>query len=381
MTDPFAAIRPYNDDEVRPTIGRLLESRDLLDALLRLRLGERGSTFGGLLRPLLRGYLRRQLKDVTSVQDLQMKVKFYVERMIDDTTDGFEVSGLEALDASKAHLFVSNHRDITMDPAFTNYALHRAEHDTLRIAIGDNLLTEQWVSDLMRLNKSFIVQRSVSGPRELLAASKLLSQYIRHSVQEDNVPVWIAQREGRAKDGIDRTEPAVIKMLSLSRNKSEESFGEHIAALHIVPVTISYELDPCDALKARELKERDETGSYEKSDQEDVTSIGLGISGQKGRVHVAFGKPLRSDLDSPDAVANAVDVQILRGYRLHPVNVWAYQRLHGEADLRGLEVHEGSITESEFTARIDALDESIRPYALASYANALRSAMELVRPS
>ncbi len=381
MTDPFAAIRPYNDDEVRPTIDRLLESRDLLDALLRLRLGERGSTFGGLLRPLLRGYLRRQLKDVTSVQDLQMKVKFYVERMIDDTTDGFEVSGLEALDASKAHLFVSNHRDITMDPAFTNYALHRAEHDTLRIAIGDNLLTEQWVSDLMRLNKSFIVQRSVSGPRELLAASKLLSQYIRHSVQEDDVPVWIAQREGRAKDGIDRTEPAVIKMLSLSRNKSEESFGEHIAALRIVPVTISYELDPCDGLKAQELKERDETGSYEKSDQEDVTSIGLGISGQKGRVHVAFGKPLRSDLDSPDAVANAVDAQILRGYRLHPVNVWAYQRLHGEADLQGLEVHEGSITESEFTARIDALDESIRPYALASYANALRSAMELVRPS
>jgi hypothetical protein len=139
------------------------------------------------------------------------------------------VSGLESLDTDRAYLFISNHRDIAMDPAFTNYALHRAGHETLRIAIGDNLLTEPWVADLMRLNKSFIVQRSASGPRELLAASRLLSRYIRHSLQVDNVPVWIAQREGRAKDGVDRTEPAVIKMLSLSRDKQSRSLSERIS--------------------------------------------------------------------------------------------------------------------------------------------------------
>ncbi len=269
MSDPFAAIRPFNDAEVRPTIDGLLRSPDFLTALLRLRLGEPARYFAWLLRPLLAAYLRRQLRDVHGVDDLQNKIKVYVENMIENTTAGFTVSGLEHLDGDRAHLFISNHRDITMDPAFTNYALHCAGHRTLRIAIGDNLLTEQWVADLMRLNKSFIVQRSARGPRELLAASKLLAQYIRESVQTDNEPVWIAQREGRAKDGVDRTEPAIIKMLSLSRDRKNESFGDHIASLRIVPVAISYELDPCDDLKARELAERAQTGSYAKADHED----------------------------------------------------------------------------------------------------------------
>ncbi len=376
MSDPFAAIRPFNDDEVRPTIDRLLESPEFLSALLRLRLGKTARYLGWLLRPLVRAYLRRALRDVDGVEDLQMRIKAYVERMIDSTTAGFSVSGLERLNADQAHLFISNHRDIAMDPAFTNYALHLAGHQTLRIAIGDNLLTQQWVADLMRLNKSFIVQRSVSGPRELLAASKLLARYIRHSVQEDNVPVWIAQREGRAKDGVDRTEPAVIKMLSLSRDKKNENFGDHIASLRIVPVAISYELDPCDVLKARELYERDTTGVYEKADHEDVASIGRGIAGSKGHVHVSFGTPLGSDLDSPEAVAAEIDRQILHLYKLHPVNLWAYRRLHGDSEEPPASLHEGSCTEAGFTARIDAMEEGVRPYALASYANALRSAKE-----
>lgn len=378
MSDPFAAIRPFNDDEVRPAIDRLLQSPELLSALLRLRLGRLAPSFAGPLRPALRAYLRHQLRHVRGVDDLQiMVIKGYFERIIESTTAGFSVSGLERLDAARAQLFVSNHRDIVMDPAFTNYALHRAGRRTLRIAIGDNLLTRQWVADLMRLNHSFIVQRSVSGPRELLAASKRLARYIRHSVQQDNVSVWIAQREGRAKDGIDRTEPAVIKMLSLSREKLSETFGDHLLSLRIVPVAISYELDPCDELKASELCEREAAGRYEKADHEDIASIGRGIAGRKGRVHVGFGTPLGAGFDSPEAVAAEIDRQILRLYRLRPVNRWAYERLHDAAAEGSVPIHEGSCSEAEFAARIDAMSEAWRPYALAGYANALRSAQEV----
>jgi hypothetical protein len=377
VSDPFAAIRPYDDAEVRPTIDRLLKSRDFLNALLRLRLGDGALRFGWLLRPLARRYLRSQLAPVQGVMDLQMRVKGYIERMIEETTAGFSVSGLEKLDPNCAYVFISNHRDIAMDPAFTNYALHRAGYETLRIAIGDNLLTEQWVADLMRLNKCFIVQRSVSGPRELLAASKLLASYIRHSVQQDNAPVWIAQREGRAKDGLDRTERAVIKMLTLARDKREESMGDFVAGLRIVPVSISYELDPCDAMKARELSQRKATGAYQKEDREDINSIGRGISGNKGCVHLHFGDPLGADIESPEAVAAAIDTQVIRGYRLHRSNLWAYRWLHGEPDLGSLDIAEGSCSEAAFRGRVDAVAESDRPFFLASYANALVSALEL----
>jgi hypothetical protein len=241
-------------------------------------------------------------------------------------------------------------------------------------------LTKPWVSDLMRLNKSFIVRRSLSGPRELLAATKHLSAYIGHSLHNENAPVWIAQREGRAKDGLDRTEPAVIKMLAMSRNKREQEFGEFIGALGIVPVTISYELDPCDGLKANELHQLATHGSYEKGEQEDVASIGQGISGQKGRVHVSFGSPLGDEFDSPEAVSAEVDRQVISNYCLHPSNLQAYQLLHGESAPvpKDLYIEDGVCSHAEFEARINALPEPQRPYALAIYANSVVSKLALV---
>jgi hypothetical protein len=277
---------------------------------------------------------------------------------------------------------MSNHRDIAMDPAFTNYALHGQSHETARIAIGDNLLTKPWVADLMRLNKSFIVKRSVSGPRELLAASKNLANYIQHSLLEEHVPIWIAQREGRAKDGVDRTEPVIIKMISMSRNKREQDFGEHIQSLGIVPVAISYELDPCDAMKANELYLKATEGRYEKGEQEDVSSIARGIAGDKGRVHVSFGTPLGPGLDTPEAVAREVDRQVISEYCLHPTNLYAYRRLYGEdAPVpQNLYLEEGDCTEAVFEARIEAMPEAHRPYALGIYANAVVSKLALRAP-
>ena len=154
---------------------------------------------------------------------------------------------------------------------------------------------------------------------------RLLSNYINHSILIDKSPVWLAQREGRAKDGIDKTEPAIIKMLDLSRDKKERIFSEHIAELSIVPVAISYELDPCDDLKAKELYEIDRSGTYDKALNEDIISIGRGIAGQKGKVRVSFGNPIMSNLSDSMAVSQEIDRQIIQMYQLYPNNIVAHQ--------------------------------------------------------
>jgi len=383
LTDPFAEIRPYRDEEVADVLARLLDNAEFLDTMASYRLGRLAALLPGLWRGLIRCYLAREVRGVTDVRSMQVVIEHYMTRMIESTTGGFSVSGLERLDPARPYLYVSNHRDIAMDPAFTNYALHIRGRDTVRIAIGDNLLTKPWVSDLMRLNKSFIVKRSVSGPRELLAASKTLSRYIQHSLLEDRSPIWIAQREGRAKDGVDRTEPVIVKMLSMSRDKQTQEFSEHIRSLGIVPVAISYELDPCDALKANELYLKDTAGHYQKGEQEDIASIARGIAGDKGRVHVSFGTPLSGDFDTPEQVSREVDRQIISEYCLHPTNLYAYRRLRGEKAVvpENLYREDGDCSEADFTARIDALPGPHRPYALGIYANAVVSKLEFLEES
>jgi len=382
LTDPFADIRPYRDDEVVEVVQRLLADREFVDAVAKLRFAWVAGWAPALLRPLVRFFLAREARQVTSIHSMQMALKVYVERMIEETTGGFSVSGLDQLRRDQPYLYLSNHRDITLDPAFTNYALHRADHATVRIAIGDNLLTKPWVADLMRLNKSFIVKRSLGGPRQLLAAAKTLSRYIKHSLHEEQAPIWIAQREGRAKDGRDKTEPAVIKMLAMSRDKGEQRFQDHITSLNIVPVAISYELDPCDALKAAELSELAIHGSYEKGAQEDVASIARGISGDKGRVHVSFGTPLGANLETANAVAAEIDRQVIPLYCLHPTNIYAYRMLHGEDAPLGADMYleEGDCSRAAFEARIAAMPVAHRPHALAIYANAVVSKLALAAP-
>jgi 1-acyl-sn-glycerol-3-phosphate acyltransferase len=373
LTDPFADIRPYRDEEVLEVLHRLLQDDEFLGAIASLKF-ERAARFAPrLLRSLTRCFLKLELRKVEDVHAMQVVIKRYMDKMIEDSSGGFSVSGLADLAPGQPQLYMSNHRDIAMDPAFTNYALYRESRETARIAIGDNLLTKPWVSDSMRLNKSFIVKRSLSAPRQLLAATKTLSAYIRHSLLQERSSIWIAQREGRAKDGIDRTEPAIIKMLAMSRDKQAHSFAEHIASLGIVPVAISYELDPCDALKAAELYQLSDQGSYEKGEQEDVASIGRGISGNKGRVHVSFGTVLDDSFETPEEVATEVDRQIQSLYCLHPTNIYAYHMLHGEEAVVPDDIYreEGDCTRGEFESRINAMPEAHRPFALAIYANAV----------
>ncbi len=383
--DPFADIRPYRDSEVSAVLQRLLVDPEFLGNIARMRLPRLNGLLPGLSRWLVRQVLSRELRGVDAVDPLQSVVKKYMDRMIEATTDRFSVSGLDALAADQAWLFMSNHRDIALDPAFLSYALYHNDHETVRIAIGDNLLSKPFAADLMRLNKSFIVKRSAKGPRAMLAAYRQLSGYIRHSIEVDNNPIWIAQREGRAKDGLDRTEPAIIKMLTMAQDKAVESFSDYVNRLRIVPVAISYEFDPCDSAKAQELYVRATTGGYEKAEHEDLRSIGLGIAGTKGDVHVSFGRPLVGEFADADAVAAAIDRQVIACYVLHPTNFFAYRMLHGAmpdlpcgADGSPFAADHYRDIEQRFAARIAALPESHRPYALAIYANPIVSKLELV---
>ena len=368
MEDRFAEIRPYRDNEVAEVLARLQADPELLDSLSGLRFGRIGVALSRPLRPVVRWGLKRQLADIVDVASMQSVIRGYMDKMIASTTAGFSTSGLEALEDGP-YLFISNHRDIALDPAFTNYALHRLGRQTCRIAIGDNLLSKPWISDLMRLNKSFIVKRSLPGPRQLLAASRLLADYIKTSIAEEHCPIWIAQREGRAKDGLDATEPAVIKMLMLARDKSE-AFGLSVEELRIVPVSISYELDPCDALKAHELASVARDGLYSKAEHEDAASIAAGISGQKGRVHIAFGKVLDDSHHTVQDVVDELDRQIEANYLLHPTNIWAWQMLNPEREIpSNLNVSKGSISRRHFEQRILAIPEDERDFALRMYAN------------
>ncbi len=376
--DEFADIRPYRDSEVREVLDRLLVDRELLDAVANLRMPRANRWFPKLLRPLVSAVLRHQFRAVSSVAEFQVLVKQYMDQMIARSTAEFSVSGIDGLVPGQAYLFISNHRDIALDPAFVNYALHSHGLDTVRIAIGDNLLSKPFAADLMRVNKSFIVQRSAKGPRQMLAAFRKLSNYIRHSLQEEHSSIWIAQREGRAKDGNDTTEVALVKMIGMSQSKGSESFAEFASALNIVPVSISYEWDPLDAAKAHELAQIERDGSYQKAEHEDLKSIGAGIVGDKGHVHVHFGAPLRGDYADAAALAAALDQQIIGSYRLHSSNVLAYMRLFDDQRWRELEVPKIDDAQVQaFDQRFAGMPPDYRRKALEIYARPVCNQLRL----
>ena len=369
----FDDIRPYNDDEVKPTITRLLEDNEFLMAIGRFRFPWAPEWLLYTVKPLIQYFLKRQSASIQTVDDLQIIVQRYMGHMSDDTMSGLHVSGTENLREGQPYLFISNHRDIAMDPALLCLALYRNQHKTLRIAIGNNLLTKPYVSDLMRLNKCFIVNRSATAPREKFKAAKHLSAYIHSSIIDDKANVWIAQREGRAKNGLDRTNSAVISMLGLSKPKNI-SLSDYVAALNIVPVSISYEYDPCDEAKAKELYSHSEFGEYAKEEHEDASSIAKGIVGFKGNVHIHFGEVLKGDYQSTDDVVTEIDEAIIRNYHVHPSNMVAYCLLHGSSDCESLNIpdfHTAAMLEHKqrFEQRVAACDSRWRDVLISMYAN------------
>ncbi|WP_404418098.1 1-acyl-sn-glycerol-3-phosphate acyltransferase [Marinospirillum sp.] len=371
--EAFDSIRPYRDEEVEEVLERLAEDQEFLTALLRFKFPRLANSFlAPLLRRVISQLLKKRLAKIHSVHDLQLYVAGYMARMLATTTQGFNVDGLEELDKNQSYLFISNHRDIAMDPALVNYALHTEGMNTVRIAIGDNLLQKPWVTDLMRLNKSFIVKRSAKGVREMMNSFKLLSEYIHHSLKNENHSIWIAQREGRAKNGIDHTDPAIIKMFGMAKKKSVMPPAEVLASLNIVPVALSYEYDPLGVQKSREVVTKEQEGEYAKAEFEDILSIAQGISGFKGRVQVAFGKPLTAeDMPTPDAAAKAVDEQIRRLYRLFPSNYLALEALDELGDIAVPEFD--TATRAAFNEQLAACPQEYRKQWLTMYANPVKN--------
>ncbi len=368
----FEEIRPYRDDEIGAVLRRLGRDASLRGDLARYAMPALSRWAPPLARWLIGSNLRTAFAQIDSVDAFQRALAGVFQRMIDDTTDGFTVSGLDALEPDLAHLFISNHRDITLDSGFMNLALFRAGHPTTRMAIGDNLLRTGYAADVMRLNKGFVVHRGHRGAKLAFASMSLTSRYIRHSL-EAGQSVWTAQREGRAKDGRDLTDPALIKMLSLAYRKDIPDLNEMIERLSIVPVAVSYEFDPCDQLKARELGEIAEHGIYRKAPGEDLRSIITGVTGRKGRVHLSVGGTLRGPFADADSVAVEIDRQIALGYRLFPSHLLA-------ARLAGLSYavpDEGGEPSREFERRLEATPPTLREQLINQYANPVARALEL----
>ena len=339
MMGEFEAIRPYSDAEVPAVLQRLLSDDAFLGALVRYRFPRLAGPLGWLLKPLIAHRLAREVTGIRSVATLQDKFEPYVDHTIEKATDGVTYSGVNRLKPGCAYL-----------------------------------LQKSFVSDLMRLNKSFIVHRSLSGRREKLAAYQTLSAYINHSIREDRQSVWIAQAEGRAKDGDDRTDSAILKMFHMSRK--DEPFAEMVRALHFIPVSISYEYDPCDLAKARELHTRASTGEYRKAPGEDDASIALGITGYKGRVHINFGAELEGEFSDAKQLAAELDRQILGNYRLFPVHYLAYEMSENRdpglavptaESLFGSEELEKA--RKEWNRRLEQCPAEQRPWLVLQYAN------------
>lgn len=369
----FDPIRPYYDEEVPQVLARLVASRELAQAASQLVLpswlGNR--TLGRWLTRLI---LRLKTRNLRSIRDCQNVVAGLFETIIDRSIDRLSVSGLDRLSPNEHYLFISNHRDILMDSSLLNYLLQDAGHDTCRMAVGDNLLSNSLAADLMRLNKSFVVERSVEGARAQYQALGRTSRYIQQSLRQ-GISVWIAQRQGRAKDGFDRTDPALLKMLLLAyrdKNLDQEPLDRLLNLVSVVPVSVSYELDPCGPSKAHELATIDLSGSYQKSPHEDLKSMVHGLMGRKGRVRLSFGSPITQASSLEDLVGQ-LDQSIVANTRLYPTHRYAKAMLDGE------EVKELMTSPSVrvLASELDELPAGERPYLLNQYANVWRNREEL----
>jgi len=319
----FDDIRCYYDEDVEPAIQRLLSEPFFIKAVQYLH------------PDWTEEIIRSEFSKIKTIRQFQESVIYAtVNSVLKKTTAGVTQTGLEQIEKDKPCLYISNHRDIVLDSAFLNIILFNHGYDTTKIAIGDNLLIYPWIVDLVKLNRSFVVKRSL--PRmEKIIASRKLSAYIRHSILHEKTSVWIAQREGRAKDGNDRTHPGLLKMIASS---GSEDFYENFKEIRVAPLAVSYEFDPCDALKTKELLAR-ANQSYTKKPEHDLNSMYTGIMGMKGRVHFSFGPPMDEEIkaiaemasknDQFDVLADLLDSHIHSSYRLWPSNYAAYDLLTG----------------------------------------------------
>lgn len=326
IPEQFDPIRPFEPDELPDVFDRLLQNEQF------------SSVLAYLYPDVPKEALAAKMHACKDNLDFQKTFCYgFLVQLLARLSKGCDID-IASLDTDSRYTFISNHRDIVLDSALLDKLLIDAGFNTTcEIAIGDNLLKLPWVKDLVRVNKSFIVERALSM-REMLMASKRLSEYMHFVIAEKNDNVWIAQREGRAKDSNDRTQEAILKMMVMG---GEGSIIDRLKQLHLVPLAISYEYDPCDYLKAAELQARRDNPSWQKGPMDDVTSMQTGIMGYKGHIHYQCADCIDSYLDTIPAdtpktelfrlIADHIDRQIFAGYRLYPNNYVALDLLHGDS--------------------------------------------------
>ena len=321
----FNDIRCFDDSEVAVYLPKLLAEPTVQQVL------------GMLLGPELMQKMQQAAPSLQTVYDFQSTyIIGLLKALMAKTTAGVQLLGAEKLDKSAAYLFMTNHRDIVLDSAFLNAMLFANGFQTTQIGIGNNLLIKPWIEWAVRLNKSFVVRRD-GGVREQLLISKHMSAYMRYVLTQVNESIWIAQREGRAKDSNDITAPAIIKMLNMS---GEGTFVEKLRALNIAPIAINYEYDPCDYLKAKEYQQKRDDANYKKQPADDLLNMQTGIMSYKGRISYVVAGPLEvpdawNDVPramQADVAAAAIDKMIHANYQLFPNNYVAADLLSENQD-------------------------------------------------
>ena len=327
----FDAIRPFEPEELPVVYERLLADKQFQSVI-------------GFLYPQvpLEAIATKMRACKTNLEFQRAFCYTFLQDLLAKASTGCDMD-VSAIDTQRRYTFMSNHRDIVLDSALLDKLLFDSGFTTTcEIAIGDNLLSLPWVKDLVRINKSFIVERSLQ-PRQMLLASKRLSEYMHYAIGRKNENIWISQREGRAKDSNDRTQPAILKMMAMGAspdsNAAETSVVERLRQLHIVPLAISYEYDPCDYLKAAEFQLKRDVEGWKKSAQDDILSMRTGILGYKGRIHYHCAPCIDDFLAALpdtigktevfDVIARHIDSEIHRNYRLYPSNYIALDLLEG----------------------------------------------------
>lgn len=374
-SNKFDDIRPYNDAEVHPALERIVSNPLFVNVAQYLFPGQDVELFKALLL------------SCHSKQDFQEKVmSVIVARVLAGTAKEVTYSGLEHFSGGRKYLIVSNHRDIVLDSAIIQLILFRYGAQTTEIAVGDNLITSSFIEDITRSNKMIKVVRSTS-PREVYTTSKKLSEYMRCNVANQESSIWIAQRNGRTKDGADMTEQGVLKMFDMS---GSGDFVKDFAELHIMPASISYEFEPCDIYKAMEIY-ISRRQKYIKAEGEDLNSILTGIMQPKGNIHIAFNEPVTmeeitraAELDKNErfkALGLSMDRKIIANYRLWPNNYIAYDLLNSTDEYSSfytvqqkeafVEYMEGKLKDR------DADKAELREIFLSIYANPVVSARKL----
>lgn len=370
MEDPFLSIRPYNEREVKFAICSLLDDPYFLSAI---KYFSDQNSYNEIIN---------DFHQVDSVYAFQYYIiKRFVNFVIEHSTDGITCSGIENLSPNESYVFIGNHRDIVLDSAFLQQYLLNSNFHTTKIAFGDNLISSSTLEVFFKINKMFIVKRGGSIKEKLLN-SHLLSKYIYYSLHEEKESVWIAQGNGRTKNGIDKTQQGLVKMLA---DYSKHDILTGIKALKIVPVSISYQYESCDQLKARELA-LSENGEYVKSPGEDFASMKKGIFGYKGKVNLSVGSPIVEEIDliNPDLrpndqigeVCRLIDNQIHSHYKLYPNNFIAYDLLEKREEFANQYTTEEKIHFLEYIKKQSIVEDvspsTMQDYLLRIYANPVR---------